>query len=548
MSSYDDDEALFEDIYGDDDQSAVKPTTNDSTKPVGSNELSDDESKSASENTKSEDKQGSESSSTSVSAGTQDQNTPSSIPSIPVSAPSVPSVPAIPTGSNNGAATDFLQGIPPHLQQQFQQFQQQQQYLQQQQQQQQSQQNLPPAGLPPAPVSQPQMPPPPPQQQAPSEMGRGTGKMFIGGLNWDTTEEKLVAYFSQYGKVTDHTIMRDGNTGRSRGFGFLTFENSSSVDEVIKTDHVLDGKLIDPKRAIAREEQDKVGKIFIGGIDPMVNEKEFDEFFSQFGHIIDCQLMIDKDTGRSRGFGFITYDSPEAVDKVTVNKYLTLKGKAMEVKRAEPRGQHQQNQAQQQQQQQPQVQYNAYGSPYGASQYGQTQMAGAPAAASPYGQQSMNGMSPEMMQEYWQRMQQWYLYQGQQQAANGATGGEQGQEGEAADNQTEQPEQQPLNPQQQAPIEPQEPEDSGDKYGNSDSNNYGGNNSYGSNSDYGSNSGYGNQGGNSGGYGYRGKYNGGGGAPRGPRRTPPSGPSRGRGGYQNRNRGGYHPYGRGGRR
>lgn len=187
--------------------------------------------------------------------------------------------------------------------------------------------------------------------------------MFIGGLNWDTTEEGLVLYFSKFGEVVDYTIMKDNNTGKSRGFGFLTFRDPKSVDEVIKTDHILDGKLIDPKRAIAREEQDKVGKIFVGGIDPMVNEKEFHDFFSQFGSIIDAQLMIDKDSGRSRGFGFITFDSPDAVDRVTVNKFLTLKGKAMEVKRAEPRGQHQQNQMQQQQQQQ-QYNYN-YGNQYG---------------------------------------------------------------------------------------------------------------------------------------------------------------------------------------
>ncbi|KAF8005472.1 hypothetical protein HF325_000929 [Metschnikowia pulcherrima] len=119
----------------------------------------------------------------------------------------------------------------------------------------------------------------------------------------------------QYGEILDYTIMKDSNTGRSRGFGFLTFKDPRAVDEVIKKDHILDGKLIDPKRAIAREEQDKVGKIFVGGIDPLVNEKDFNDFFSQFGRIIDAQLMIDKDTGRSRGFGFITYDSPEAVDR-----------------------------------------------------------------------------------------------------------------------------------------------------------------------------------------------------------------------------------------
>ncbi|PVH18035.1 nuclear polyadenylated RNA-binding protein 4 [Candidozyma duobushaemuli] len=147
---------------------------------------------------------------------------------------------------------------------------------------------------------QPQQPQQPePSRMPPSNLGRDSGKMFIGGLNWDTTEDGLVSYFSKYGEIADYTIMKDPNTGRSRGFGFLTFRDPRAVDEVIRKDHILDGKLIDPKRAIAREEQDKVGKIFVGGIDPLVNEKDFNDFFSQFGRIIDAQLMIDKDTGRS---------------------------------------------------------------------------------------------------------------------------------------------------------------------------------------------------------------------------------------------------------
>lgn len=369
--------------------------------------------------------------------------------------------------------------------------------------------------------------------------------MFIGGLNWDTTEEVLVQYFSKFGEVTDYTIMRDGATGKSRGFGFLTFKDPRSVDEVIKTDHILDGKLIDPKRAIAREEQDKVGKIFVGGIDPMVNEKDFNDFFAQFGSIIDAQLMIDKDTGRSRGFGFITYDSPDAVDRVTVNKYLTLKGKAMEVKRAEPRGQHQQSQ------QQPRQQPYGYNNQYGSQQYGQMGYQ-APGTYT----QSMNGMSPEMMQEYWQRMQQWYMYQQQQ------AGGE-------ADGQEQEPGKQPLNPQQQ----------DHEGYSNANTSNNGNNgpsnnsNASGNASDGHSNNGNGNNrddGGNrdnssnrDSGFGSQRRLN----LPKGPRRAPPTGPSggnggnsanganggdgqgkshRGRRGGYNRNRG-FHPY-RGGRR
>ncbi|CAI4763638.1 BFH_collapsed_G0048500.mRNA.1.CDS.1 [Saccharomyces cerevisiae] len=185
----------------------------------------------------------------------------------------------------------------------------------------------------------------PPQQQvtqtkeerSKADLSKESCKMFIGGLNWDTTEANLREYFGKYGTVTDLKIMKDPATGRSRGFGFLSFEKPSSVDEVVKTQHILDGKVIDPKRAIPRDEQDKTGKIFVGGIGPDVRPKEFEEFFSQWGTIIDAQLMLDKDTGQSRGFGFVTYDSADAVDRVCQNKFIDFKDRKIEIKRAEPR-------------------------------------------------------------------------------------------------------------------------------------------------------------------------------------------------------------------
>ena len=57
-------------------------------------------------------------------------------------------------------------------------------------------------------------------------------KMFIGGLSWETTVEELKEYFSQFGEVKDATIKTDMN-GTSRGFGFVLFNEESSVDNVL---------------------------------------------------------------------------------------------------------------------------------------------------------------------------------------------------------------------------------------------------------------------------------------------------------------------------
>lgn len=57
----------------------------------------------------------------------------------------------------------------------------------------------------------------------------------------------------------------------------------------------------------------------------------------QFGRVVDATLMMDKDTGRPRGFGFVTFDSEAAVE-ACLNIPLEILGKPIEVKKAQPRG------------------------------------------------------------------------------------------------------------------------------------------------------------------------------------------------------------------
>lgn len=56
--------------------------------------------------------------------------------------------------------------------------------------------------------------------------------------------EKMRKYFEQFGEVTHCTIMHDPQTGRSRGFGFLTFKEASAVNSVMVKEHYLDGKIV----------------------------------------------------------------------------------------------------------------------------------------------------------------------------------------------------------------------------------------------------------------------------------------------------------------
>lgn len=53
------------------------------------------------------------------------------------------------------------------------------------------------------------------------------GKLFIGGISWETTEDTLRAYFGKFGELTDAALMKDKYTGQPRGFGFVTFADGS---------------------------------------------------------------------------------------------------------------------------------------------------------------------------------------------------------------------------------------------------------------------------------------------------------------------------------
>lgn len=169
-------------------------------------------------------------------------------------------------------------------------------------------------------------------------------KFFLGGLNLETTEESLSAYFSQWGTITDCIVMRFPDTEKSRGFGFLTYSTQEEADACFEANpHTLDGTNIEVKRAQPKggrgneRREDTSKKIFIGGLNPTTSDEALKAYFEQFGEVTDCIVMKYKDSDRSRGFGFVTYSTQEMVDAVQQNRPHTIDGSKVETKRACPR-------------------------------------------------------------------------------------------------------------------------------------------------------------------------------------------------------------------
>ncbi|MCB9531091.1 MAG: RNA-binding protein [Myxococcales bacterium] len=79
-------------------------------------------------------------------------------------------------------------------------------------------------------------------------------KLFVGSLSWNTTDADLRAAFEPFGEVTDAKVITDRETGRSRGFGFVTFSNPSEGDAAMQA---MNGASLDGRNLNVNEAQDR---------------------------------------------------------------------------------------------------------------------------------------------------------------------------------------------------------------------------------------------------------------------------------------------------
>ncbi|UJR31402.1 hypothetical protein I4U23_018896 [Adineta vaga] len=167
-------------------------------------------------------------------------------------------------------------------------------------------------------------------------------KVFIGSLSYNIDENEFREYWTKFGTVIEATILRDRD-GHSRGFGFVTFAESSGVDAVMQArPHTLDNRVVEPKRAVPREDTHKpnmqlsVKKIYLGGVKEPITENDLREYFTTFGTVTDVVVMKDRE-GQYRGYGFVEFDDYDSVDKAILEKTHTVCGRTLDAQKAQSR-------------------------------------------------------------------------------------------------------------------------------------------------------------------------------------------------------------------
>ncbi len=80
-------------------------------------------------------------------------------------------------------------------------------------------------------------------------------KLYIGNLSWETTTEDLKSHFEQFGGVSDAIVITDRQSGRSRGFGFVTMDNNDEANKALEECNgvELDGRAIKCSEATPRK-------------------------------------------------------------------------------------------------------------------------------------------------------------------------------------------------------------------------------------------------------------------------------------------------------
>ncbi|KAK9163346.1 hypothetical protein Syun_004248 [Stephania yunnanensis] len=119
-------------------------------------------------------------------------------------------------------------------------------------------------------------------------------KLVVLGIPWDVDTEGLREYMCKFGELEDVIVMKERSTGRSRGFGYVTFASTEDAKSALSSEHFLGNRMLEVKVATPKEEMrapaKKATRIFVARIPSAVTEAAFQSYFETYGEITDLYM------------------------------------------------------------------------------------------------------------------------------------------------------------------------------------------------------------------------------------------------------------------
>lgn len=173
-------------------------------------------------------------------------------------------------------------------------------------------------------------------------------KLFVGNLPYDVDSERLAGLFEQAGVVEIAEVIYNRETDQSRGFGFVTMSTVEEAEKAVEMLHRYDvnGRFLTVNKAAPRgarpERTPRVFepsyRLYVGNLPWDVDDSRLEQVFSEHGKVVNARVVYDRETGRSRGFGFITMETESELNDAIANlDGQELGGRAIRVNVAEER-------------------------------------------------------------------------------------------------------------------------------------------------------------------------------------------------------------------
>ena len=180
-----------------------------------------------------------------------------------------------------------------------------------------------------------------------------TKTVFVGNLSWAVDNDRLSQEFADCGEVVSARVQLDRNTGKSRGFGYVTFATTEAVDAAIALSGTkeIDGRTLNldkstdagpnrEKRAQAfgdvRSAPSKV--LFVGNLSWNTTEDALWDAFSEYGEVSSIRLVTDRETGKPKGYGYIEFGVVDSAQKaINAMNGQELDGRAIRLDFSQPR-------------------------------------------------------------------------------------------------------------------------------------------------------------------------------------------------------------------
>ncbi|KAL6859178.1 hypothetical protein ACP4OV_018180 [Aristida adscensionis] len=175
-------------------------------------------------------------------------------------------------------------------------------------------------------------------------------KVYVGNLPYDIDSEGLAQLFDQAGVVEVAEVIYNRETGQSRGFGFVTMSTIEEADKAIEMFNRYDisGRLLNVNRASPRgtrmerppRQFASAFRAYVGNLPWQADDSRLVQLFSEHGEVVNATVVYDRETGRSRGFGFVTMASKEELnDAISALDGQELDGRPLRVNVAAERPQ-----------------------------------------------------------------------------------------------------------------------------------------------------------------------------------------------------------------